>query len=312
MNITRRHAFGLLIGGGAAVGLSAAGLPAWARDDRAAPGIVPAVPNPEWETRWFTAADGTRLAYRVMGQGRPLVMVHGGASNAMAHYTTALRLKDRFRMYMLERRNYGMSDDSRTPISYSVEGRDVHALLKIAGPGAALFGHSAGALVSLCAGLDHHDIARTMLYEPPLLTAGRRIDPILAEFRAKCAAGQFHEAIAYVFQNVAGNDAPGANMLADRIMALDEAGRKRMLFILETEMKNLRQLDPRPAHYRGIARPVTFFTGDQSAATPLRDSVAALHEVMPDSRVVTFKGQGHTANLFAPQMLADAIAESMA
>jgi pimeloyl-ACP methyl ester carboxylesterase len=307
MDLTRRTAFALLAAGAGATLLGGGRSQAEAAEFH---GLMPLRTDLDWETRTFAAKDGTKLIYRVMGQGRPLVVLHGGASNAQAYYDVALRLRDRFKMYLLERRNYGVSGDG--PASYTLEGEDAHGLLDIAGPGASLFGHSAGALVGLCAGLDHRGISRLVLYEPPLLTAGERIKPIMANYKAKVASGALHDAIAESFQHITGDTPQNTSALADRFLALDPASRARMLTILETEMIQLIKLDPDPAHYRDIARPVTFLTGDKSAEVPLQSSVAALHAAIPDSKVITFPGQGHVANMTAPQMFVDGLVSALA
>lgn len=102
-----------------------------------------------------------------------------------------------------------------------------------------------------------------------------------------------------------------ARQVANQFLALDDFKRELILSILETEMTELTELDPHPEDYRNIGKPVTFITGELSAKWPLRASVSALHTVMP-SKVITLHGQGHLANLMAPQMLADSLISALA
>lgn len=305
MAFTRRRLLGLLAGGAGASVFAGNITRAFAQ--RAQPQR-----KLDWDTRWFTATDGTKMCYHVMGQGQPLVFVHGGTLHAEDYYATADLLRGRFKSYLLERRNYGISEDGRSPKSYAVEALDVHALLDIAGPSASLFGHSAGALISLRAGLEPPRIAGTVLYEPPLLAAGKRVVPILARFRQECPPPDraCHESIASAFNLITGSPMQQASEVADQFLALDDYKRELILSILETEMTELTTLDPNPEDYRNISKPVTFITGELSAKWPLRASVSALHDVMP-SKVITLKGQGHLANLMAPKMLADSLTSAL-
>lgn len=297
--ILSRRSFLALIGSSAAVTCL----------DRRAYAAEPATPpQPDWQTRECTSADGTIIRYRVMGaRGAPLVIVHGGASSAQSYLPTARLLADEHRLFLMERRNYGVSEDSRTPTSYQREGEDVHAVIQAIGEECYLFGHSGGALVSMCAALDATNLRKVMLYEPPLLAGGKRMEPIVANFRKLSAAGDLRTALADSFNQVTGSPLESTYKTADGILGLPAPARERMLFALECEMKSLLQMDPDPAAWTGMAQPLVLLQGDQSVEQPLRASIAALHRHLRGSKVVTLKGQGHIANATAPQMLADAL-----
>jgi pimeloyl-ACP methyl ester carboxylesterase len=70
----------------------------------------------------FTARDGTRLAWREMGEGRSLVLLHGYFSNAEVNwlrYGHARRLADAgFRVIMPDLRAHGDSDKPHDPSFY--------------------------------------------------------------------------------------------------------------------------------------------------------------------------------------------------
>jgi pimeloyl-ACP methyl ester carboxylesterase len=70
----------------------------------------------------FTASDGTRLAYREMGQGRAVVMLHGLFSNAMINwikYGHAGQLAAAgFRVIMPDLRAHGDSEAPHDPACY--------------------------------------------------------------------------------------------------------------------------------------------------------------------------------------------------
>jgi pimeloyl-ACP methyl ester carboxylesterase len=282
-------------------------------DRRAYSAEPAALPQPDWRTLECASTDGTVIKYRIMGtRGTPLVIVHGGASSAQSYYATARLLAEKHRIFLIERRNYGFSEDSRTPTSYQREGEDVHAVIKAIGENCYLFGHSGGALVSMCAALDATNLRKVMLYEPPLLASGKRMEPIVDHYRKLAAAGDLRTALANSFNQVTGSPMESAYKTADRIVGMPAPLRHRLLFALECEMQSLLQLDPNPEAWTRMAQPIVLLTGDQSVEQPLRASIAALHRHLHGSKVVTLNGQGHIANALAPQMLANALRAELA
>lgn len=73
-------------------------------------------------TRFITARDGVRLAWREMGEGRPLLLIHGFFSDAETNwikYGTAQRLAEAgFRCIMPDLRAHGDSDRPHDPAAY--------------------------------------------------------------------------------------------------------------------------------------------------------------------------------------------------
>jgi pimeloyl-ACP methyl ester carboxylesterase len=61
--------------------------------------------------------------------------------------------------------------------------------------------------------------------------------------------------------------------------------------------------------YRKIEVPTLLLLGSASSEVPFRRSIAALDEVIPDSRLAVLEGQTHMATLFAPHLVADALGE---
>lgn len=74
------------------------------------------------EPQTFASFDGTRIAWREMGEGRPVVLIHGYFSNAEVNwikYGHAARIADRgFRVIMPDLRGLGASDRPHDPAAY--------------------------------------------------------------------------------------------------------------------------------------------------------------------------------------------------
>lgn len=90
----------------------------------------------EAEVRTFTASDGIRLAWREMGSGRPLLLIHGFISDAVTNwisYGTAARLAAAgFRCIMPDLRAHGESAKPHDPACYppDILASDQFALLE--------------------------------------------------------------------------------------------------------------------------------------------------------------------------------------
>jgi pimeloyl-ACP methyl ester carboxylesterase len=76
-------------------------------------------------TDGWTAPDGTRIAVHQMGEGRPLVLLHGYVSDAATNwikYGTAANLADAgFRCIMPDHRAHGQSDKPHDPACYPAD-----------------------------------------------------------------------------------------------------------------------------------------------------------------------------------------------
>src|ERR1700749_4325790 len=72
--------------------------------------------------QYFAGRDGAKLAYREVGQGRPVVLIHGYFSNAVTNwirYGHAATIAGRgFRVVMPDLRGHGDSDKPHAPAAY--------------------------------------------------------------------------------------------------------------------------------------------------------------------------------------------------
>ncbi len=106
----------------------------------------------------YFESDGLKLAYRVVGEGSPIVLVHGFASthevNWVATGWSRALVDAGRRVIMADGRGHGASDKPHDEDDYTLEAMagDVIALMDHLGePGADLMGYSMGGMVSLVA-----------------------------------------------------------------------------------------------------------------------------------------------------------------
>lgn len=113
-----------------------------------------------------TSADGTRLAYEVLGDGPPLITVTGATATRDLMRPTAEALGEWFTSVNYDRRGRGASGDT-LPYAVEREVEDLAVLIEAVGAPAHLYGHSSGAglvLHAVAAGLP---VRRFVLHDPP-------------------------------------------------------------------------------------------------------------------------------------------------
>jgi pimeloyl-ACP methyl ester carboxylesterase len=95
----------------------------------------------EAELRFWTASDGVRLAYHELGEGRPVVLLHGLFSDAVMNWIKfghAARIAaDGFRVIMPDLRAHGQSDKPHGQQFYpkGILARDLRELIDLLGLG---------------------------------------------------------------------------------------------------------------------------------------------------------------------------------
>ena len=117
-------------------------------------------------SRTVTSADGTRIAYEVVGDGPPLVAVCGATCDRALMRPTARSLGEHFTTVNHDRRGRGDSGDT-LPYAAEREVEDIAALIDQVGGRAHLYGHSSGAglvLHAVAAGLP---VDALVLHDPP-------------------------------------------------------------------------------------------------------------------------------------------------
>lgn len=116
-----------------------------------------------------TSADGTSIAYQLVGDGEPVVIVGGAFSTAeagtpLAEALAAVGLAG----VTLDRRARGSSGDTQ-PYAPQREAEDLAAVVAAVGGEASVLGHSSGAMLALFAAAHGVPVKHLFLSEPPFL-----------------------------------------------------------------------------------------------------------------------------------------------
>jgi pimeloyl-ACP methyl ester carboxylesterase len=107
----------------------------------------------------YVDVEGVQTWYEDHGTGDPLVLLHGGFSDASEFGGTTPALAERFHVFTPERRGHGHTPDVPGPISYELMAADTVAFLDQLKIGRShLVGHSDGANVALLVALTRPDL----------------------------------------------------------------------------------------------------------------------------------------------------------
>jgi pimeloyl-ACP methyl ester carboxylesterase len=217
-------------------------------------------------------------------------------------------LADGFTCYAMDRRGRAKSGEGLSPYCIDREYEDIAAVLKAAGPGAALAAHSFGAICALGAAM-RHPVSRLVLYEPPFPVGGLIAGEKLAPYVQLVEAGDLDRAMEF------GLDA-FPRLPAETIKAL-RASRgwpplRSMARSWIRELVAMDALSSEVEEYRALSCPSMLLVGELSPEHPMLDAARALTDVLPAIRVEVLKGQGHGAMRGAPDKVARLIREFLA
>ena len=244
----------------------------------------------------LTTDDGIDLHVQEMGEGPPVVMLHGLLVGNMTtwYWTAAPELAERHRVILFDLRGHGRS--ARPPSGYDVPrmSRDLACVVDelTYGP-VALVGHSYGALVALTFALRHPErVSKIAVVEAPLPPSD------LVEFDAFVSGGpgKMLDALPEGLRRAFAGGRRGSRM-ADTVLALAQ----------ETSLiRDLRHTEDIPDEaLRRLGCPLLAVYGKGSSCRP---AGARLSRIVPDARLVELEG-GHFLPLDAPRALTDVLKE---
>ncbi|MEU6240265.1 alpha/beta hydrolase [Streptomyces sp. NPDC047024] len=250
-----------------------------------------------------TSVDGTSLAYQVTGAGPTVILVSGAMSTGGTLAPLALRLSDRCRTVVYDRRGRGASGDT-PPYAVEREVEDLAALLAAVGGEAALFGVSSGGALVLEAAASGLPVGRAAVYEVPyadFLAGGAEQQAIYAANLSRLLeAGRLGDAVE-LFLRLTG--------LAEQM--IQRARQSPMWPGMEAVAPSLAHdaavlgdgLLPL-ARLAEIPVPVLSVAGGMSPAW-MREAALAVAEAVPDGTYLELAGQTH---MIEPAALAPVLA----
>lgn len=236
-------------------------------------------------TSTFTAGDGVELAWHELGEGRPLVLIHGYFSNAEVNwlrYGHARLLADAgFRVIMPDLRGHGQSGKPHDPALYppdrlADDGFDLVARLGLADYDLA--GYSLGARTALRMLVRGARPARAVL-------CGMGLDGVL---NTQGRGGYFR----HVLTNPGTFERGSSEWMTEAFLKTTGGDPEALLHVLDTFVDTGRD------ELAAIDRPVLIVTG---AEDDDNGSGAALAEAIPGARFASVPGN-HMSAVVKPEL----------
>lgn len=248
------------------------------------------------------SADGTRVQYERRGDGRPLVLLHGGMA-PREYWDPVVPHFDEFGVVIPERPGFGtcLDDPAKTTADDVLE-REVEyvrVLVDAVDCEPVLLGHSYGALTAIEAATDAA-VKAVVAYEPAVLPEDFRADADLADrMTSLIERGERREAVKRYVEQVLHPDGiedldawlaewpvwPACVDLAEEVVRMNRA-------VERYELPDRLDVDA----------PTLVLSGTDGPDF-LRESARNVHDALPHSRFVEFDGISHTGPAEAPVRL---------
>ncbi len=237
------------------------------------------------DPQYFASFDDTRLAWREVGSGRPVVLIHGYFSDAWTNwirYGHAAAIADKgFRVIMPDLRGHGDSDKPHDPAAYPADAltRDGHALIAHLGLiDYDLGGYSLGARTTsrmIATGAKPRRVIFAGMGLEGLTHTGRRVD----HFRN-------------ILQNLDSHARGTPEWLAAAFLKTTGGDPQALLGVLQTFV------DTPLEDVRAVAQPVLVVAGVEDQDNGSAPDLAA---ALPDGRYVEIPG-GHMSSVVKPEL----------
>jgi pimeloyl-ACP methyl ester carboxylesterase len=232
----------------------------------------------------YLTVNGLRTYYEVLGEGDPVVLLHGGGVTADSWFGQLAALAERYRVYAPERRGHGRTHDLPGPVSSKLLAEDTEALLTALGTGPVrLVGWSAGGTVALRLALRRPDLVRKLV----LISTG------------VCRDGGTEADLAMLDD---ANTGLLESMLRPQFEPLSPDGPGHFPVVFEKWLQMWREepdigLDA----LAGLSIPVLVMQGDDDGVRI--EHSAAMVKALPDAQLAVLPGTSHTAPIEKPELV---------
>jgi pimeloyl-ACP methyl ester carboxylesterase len=269
----------------------------------------------------FVSAAGVRLHYVELGQGRPVVFLHGNGmmvEDMLISGVLAAAANHSFRAIAIDRPGFGHSERPRgtawTAATQAELLPRVFALLGIERP--IVVGHSLGTMVALALALDHPDQVSGLVLASGYYYPTARADVVLVSPPATPILGDL---LCYTVAPLLG-ELMAPRMIGKMFMPQAVPARfdREFPFGLMLRPSQIRAAAKDATHmipdafgmadrYPGLTCPVAILAGDADAVVDLEAQALRLHAAVPGSMLDVFAAAGHMIHHADPARVVRAI-----
>jgi len=252
----------------------------------------------------ITSKDGVAISVQKAGAGPALLLIHGSMLNGSISWGAVLpKLAERFAVYAMDRRGRAPSGDAKQ-YSLANEVDDIVRVIDAIGGPVIVLAHSYGALVSLDA-LDRlKNVSHLILYEPPVTLQSAETD-VIANLERALEAGNREELVTIFLRDQVGVP---PEMIARRKSSPIWPLVLQIAPTLPRESRAVITYRPSTERLSNWKTPTTMLLGSLTVGR-LRDAAFFVRDAIPGCQMIVLEGQGHAANLDAPDFFAGKIIE---
>ena len=260
------------------------------------------------------SADGTEIVGRVLGDGPPLVLVHGAIGDGeFAWQATVPHLADQFTCYLPSTRGRGRSADSpdHSPPRFD---EDVLAFVESVGKPVHLVGWSGSGGPVLGAAARSQAVAAVVAFEPvvfapPVISAAQgdlgRLGAGIQRVRQLAREGDLGAAVTAFFAMICNHDEFAGMQSKPAVMQAWERGIPSMLRLLAADATYQGPRVTDPDVLGEIDVPTLLLQGRRTALATLFTEVNLyLSHQVRRAEIRVIDGIGHFAPVLAPETLA--------
>ena len=239
----------------------------------------------------YLKVDDAQIYYEVYGQGKPVVLLHGGLLGYIDEYSDLIsRLSKEYQVIAIATRGHGKSEVGTKPYSYRLFAEDAYSVIKAATKDSViLIGFSDGAISSYILTADHPELVRKeVAIGGGVLGIGDYTDE-QKNFWTKLTDESLERAI------------PGFIAERKKLMPKpQEWGR----FLSELQKAWLEPVYIDKAAFKTINCPTLIVAGDHDGST---EQFVSIYKSLPNAQLAIIPGSGHVVMLQKPQLTYDII-----
>lgn len=224
-------------------------------------------------TSGYSTVNGIKMYYEIYGEGKPLVLLHGGGSTIQTTFGRIIPLLAKHRkLIAIELQAHGRTSDRETPLSFEQDADDVAGLLKNLGiVNADFLGFSNGGTTTLQIAIRHPELVNKII----VASALAKRDGVPAQFY-EFMKNTRPEEIPQAYQDAYKMVSP----TPENIFIMSEKCAKRMINFKDIPDKDL----------QSIKAECLILLGDKDVMTP--EHGVQIHRLIPNSRLAIFPS-GH-------------------
>jgi pimeloyl-ACP methyl ester carboxylesterase len=228
--------------------------------------------SPDFESG-YSDVNGLKMYYEIYGQGKPLVLIHGGGSTIQSTFEKVIPLfaKNR-KVVAVELQAHGRTNDRNTGLSFEQDADDVATLLKnLKIDKADIFGFSNGGTTTLYLAIRHPEIVDKIILGSAL-TKRNGIPAPFWEFMKQGSLDTMPKQLKDACRKVATHP--------DALQVMFARDVKRMIDFKDIPDEKI----------RSIQAPALILIGDKDIITP--EHALEMHRLMANSELAIIPG-GH-------------------